>query len=82
MELGIYTSHIVWRIRHRKLRKEAKMTGKSIDDLLSLQENNAQPTRDLESGVLEDSAQTLRQESTEHRPRSTLEVKQEKTSEK
>jgi hypothetical protein len=58
------------------------MTGKSIDDLLSLQENNAQAIRDLESGVLEDSGQTLHQESNEHQPRSTLDVEREKTSEK
>ncbi|KAE8354818.1 PQ loop repeat protein [Aspergillus coremiiformis] len=34
LESGIYISHIVWRIRYRKLRKAAKATGKSIDEML------------------------------------------------
>ncbi|RHZ63887.1 PQ-loop repeat-containing protein [Aspergillus thermomutatus] len=35
LEAGIYVSHIVWRIRYRKLRKEAKAAGVSIDEMLS-----------------------------------------------
>ncbi|RHZ74280.1 hypothetical protein CDV55_108876 [Aspergillus turcosus] len=36
LEAGIYVSHIVWRIRYRKLRKEAKAAGVSIDEMLSM----------------------------------------------
>lgn len=82
LELGIYVSHIVWRIRYRKLRKEAKVTGRSIDELLSLQQNNTQPARDLESGVLNDTGETLDQEPTEQRPQSTTDLEWEKTIEK
>ncbi|KAJ5149253.1 PQ loop repeat protein [Penicillium atrosanguineum] len=81
LESGIYASHIIWRIRYRELRREAKMTGKSIDDLLSLQQSHT-TVRDLESGVLDDSGETLPQEPTEHRPQPTLNVEREKTNEK
>ncbi|KAJ5665538.1 PQ loop repeat protein, partial [Penicillium maclennaniae] len=82
LELGIYASHITWRIRYRKLRREAKMAGKSIDDLLRMQQTPTPATRDLESGVLEDSGKTLPQEPREHQPQSTLAVEGEMTSEK
>ena len=32
-ELGIFTSHIIWRLRTRKLRKRAKVEGIKFDDL-------------------------------------------------
>ncbi|PYI20708.1 PQ-loop-domain-containing protein [Aspergillus japonicus CBS 114.51] len=35
LEGGIYASHIVWRIRYRAVRREAKATGKSIDEVLA-----------------------------------------------
>ena len=38
LEMGLYISHIIWRIRHRKLLKEAKLSGRSIDDLLKTQQ--------------------------------------------
>lgn len=53
LEAGIYISHIVWRIRYRKLRQEAKVTGKSIDDLLAMQRSDPEETRDVEAGVLD-----------------------------
>lgn len=55
LEAGIYISHIVWRIRYRKLRKEARESGKSIDDLLAApsQRDNAGETRDLEAGLFD-----------------------------
>ncbi|KAJ5523318.1 hypothetical protein N7513_012862, partial [Penicillium frequentans] len=34
VELGIYVSHIIWRIRFRELRKQARLSGKSIDELV------------------------------------------------
>ncbi|KKK14294.1 hypothetical protein ARAM_007018 [Aspergillus rambellii] len=34
LEAGIFLSHIIWRIRYRKLLREAKTTGRSIDELL------------------------------------------------
>ncbi|OGE57301.1 hypothetical protein PENARI_c002G12299 [Penicillium arizonense] len=52
LEAGIYISHIIWRIRYRKLRKEAKATGMSIDELLSMDGNNTRDTQDLEKGVI------------------------------
>lgn len=76
LELGIYISHIVWRIRYRKLRKEAKATGKSIDELLDLQRNGSEGTPDLEAGVLEN------QESAGRRSASTSEVEPPDISEK
>lgn len=48
-EAGIYISHISWRIRYRKLRKEAKDSGKSIDELLLLGRNAQE---DVEKGIL------------------------------
>lgn len=48
-EAGIYISHISWRIRYRKLRKEAKDSGKSIDELLLLGRNVQE---DVEKGIL------------------------------
>lgn len=35
-------SHIIWRIRYRKLRKEAKSSGKSIDDMLDSMQGDSQ----------------------------------------
>ncbi|KAJ5689470.1 hypothetical protein N7462_003862, partial [Penicillium macrosclerotiorum] len=52
LESGIYVSHIIWRIRYRKLRKEAKATGKSIDDLLDLERNDTEETNDPQTSVL------------------------------
>ncbi|KAJ5264942.1 PQ loop repeat protein, partial [Penicillium chrysogenum] len=48
LEGGIYISHIAWRIRYRNLRKEAKETGKSIDDLLALKLGDTQKAQDIE----------------------------------
>lgn len=56
LEAGIYASHIIWRIRYRKLRKEAKSTGKTIDELLALESTSSASTRttsktgDIEAG--------------------------------
>lgn len=52
LEAGIYISHISWRICYRKLRKEAKDSGKSIDDLLLLRRNDTQETGDIEKGII------------------------------
>ncbi|GLA47105.1 hypothetical protein AnigIFM63604_000969 [Aspergillus niger] len=37
LEAGIYASHIIWRIRYRAVRKEARASGKSIDEVLEEQ---------------------------------------------
>lgn len=76
LELGIYASHIVWRFRYRKLRREAKATGKSIDDLLDLQRDGSEGTQDLETGVLG------RQETTARRSASMSDVEPPGASEK
>lgn len=34
LEGGIFVSHIVWRIRYRKVLREAKRTGKTVDEIL------------------------------------------------
>ncbi|PLB53745.1 PQ loop repeat protein [Aspergillus steynii IBT 23096] len=34
LEVGIYASHLIWRIRYRELRLEAEACGKSIDEML------------------------------------------------
>jgi response regulator of citrate/malate metabolism len=52
LEAGIYISHIVWRIRYRELRKEAKASGKSIDDLLVLKKHDTQEAQDIEKGIM------------------------------
>lgn len=52
LEAGIYISHISWRIRHRQLRKEAKESGKSFDDLLLMRMNGTQEIEDIEKGIL------------------------------
>ncbi|KAL3452890.1 PQ loop repeat-domain-containing protein [Aspergillus insuetus] len=38
LEVGIIGSHIIWRIRYRKLLAEAKITGRSVDELLGVKE--------------------------------------------
>lgn len=52
LEAGIFISHISWRIRYRELRKEAKDSGESIDDLLMLRRNETQEIEDPEKGIL------------------------------
>lgn len=52
LEVGIYTSHIVWRIRYRRLRQEAKASGQSIDELLAVGREDIQESQDLEKGVV------------------------------
>jgi hypothetical protein len=61
LEAGIYLSHTIWRIRYRKLRKEAKESGKSIDELLELRRRDEE--RDLEAGVDQDEGHDLDKES-------------------
>ncbi|GKZ35919.1 hypothetical protein AbraIFM66950_006754 [Aspergillus brasiliensis] len=34
LELGIYLSHIIWRIRFREARKEAKLKGTNVEDII------------------------------------------------
>ena len=50
LEAGIYTSHIVWRIRYRRLRQEAKVSGQSIDELLAVGREDTQKAQDPEKG--------------------------------
>ncbi|KAJ6110253.1 hypothetical protein N7486_002488 [Penicillium sp. IBT 16267x] len=68
LEGGIYVSHIVWRIRYRKLRKEAKMSGMSIDELLDLARNDTEDTRDTRIGVLDPSGDIEKQQQSLSRP--------------
>ncbi|KAB5562897.1 hypothetical protein GE09DRAFT_763407 [Coniochaeta sp. 2T2.1] len=43
LEVGIFASHIVWRIRTRKLRKAAAAEGKTFDDVLAEYEARGEP---------------------------------------
>ncbi|GLB04592.1 hypothetical protein AtubIFM57258_010561 [Aspergillus tubingensis] len=45
LEAGIYASHIIWRIRYRAVRKEAKASGRSIDEVLE-ERNRVETTQD------------------------------------
>ncbi|PYH95325.1 PQ loop repeat protein [Aspergillus ellipticus CBS 707.79] len=40
LEIGIYLSHIIWRIRYRAVLREAKSSGKSVDEVLGEQEQD------------------------------------------
>jgi hypothetical protein len=42
LELGIFLSHIIWRIRTRKMRKAAAADGKTFDDLLAEHEERGE----------------------------------------
>jgi hypothetical protein len=46
LEAGIYGSHIVWRIRYRRVIKEAKTSGKTVDEILEPEGDGC----DVESG--------------------------------
>ncbi|OXV11040.1 hypothetical protein Egran_01201 [Elaphomyces granulatus] len=53
LEAGIFASHIIWRIRHRKLLRAAKEAGKTVDEMLESMEGECStnsPPGDLESG--------------------------------
>lgn len=43
LELGIFTSHIIWMIRTRKMRKAAAAEGKTFDDLVAEHEARGEP---------------------------------------
>lgn len=62
LELGIYISHIIWRFRYRKLRKEAKESGRSIDDLLGLTSNDTQESTEIQTGVVDQGRDVEKQE--------------------
>ncbi|KAF7593235.1 hypothetical protein BBP40_011776 [Aspergillus hancockii] len=51
LEAGIYTSHIIWRFRYRKLRKEAKAAGKSVDEMLE-ERNASTDVGEAEKGII------------------------------
>ncbi|GAQ46931.1 PQ loop repeat protein [Aspergillus niger] len=36
LELGIYLSHIIWRIRFREARKDARLSGRNVEDVLRM----------------------------------------------
>ncbi|KAJ9317463.1 hypothetical protein DTO271D3_2284 [Paecilomyces variotii] len=52
LEGGIYISHIIWRIRNRKLLKEAKAAGKSVDEMLELQRKESEDHNESGDGVV------------------------------
>lgn len=37
IELGIFASHLVWRLRTRRLRRDLKLQGRTFDDLITEQ---------------------------------------------
>ncbi|CRG87652.1 putative membrane protein YDR090C [Talaromyces islandicus] len=63
-EVAIYGSHIIWRIRHRKLLQTAKKSGKTVDELLEEKEEgeekaakNVPDESDLEKGVRQENGE-------------------------
>lgn len=62
LELGIYISHLIWRFRYRKLRKEAKESGRSIEDLLGLTSNDTQESTEIQTGVVDQGRDVEKQE--------------------
>ncbi|KKA21790.1 PQ loop repeat protein [Rasamsonia emersonii CBS 393.64] len=55
LEMGIYTSHIIWRLRNRKLLRQAKESGRTVDELLEELERETNGTRtpsEIEKGAL------------------------------
>jgi hypothetical protein len=62
LESGIYISHLIWRFRYRKLRKEAKESGRSIDDLLGLTSNDTQESTETQTGVIDQGRDVEKQE--------------------
>ena len=43
LELGIFVSHVVWLLRTRKVRREAKEKGKTFDELAAEYEEKGEP---------------------------------------
>lgn len=43
LEMGIFTSHIIWLLRTRKIRKEAAAQGKTFDDVAAEHEMSGIP---------------------------------------
>lgn len=43
LEAGIFASHIIWRLRTRKIRKEAKAQGMTFDDIAAEHEERGIP---------------------------------------
>lgn len=62
LEAGIYLSHIIWRFRYRKLRKEAKESGRSIDDLLGRTGNDTPESPVGQTGVVDGVGDVEKQE--------------------
>lgn len=52
LEAGIYLSHIIWRIRNRKLLREAKAAGKSVDEMLELERKESEGRSESGDGVI------------------------------
>lgn len=43
LEAGIFASHLLWRVRTRQIRKEAKLNGKTFDDVMAEYEQRGLP---------------------------------------
>lgn len=52
LEAGIYASHIIWRIRYRGVRKEAKASGRSIDEVLEERNQVETPQDNTKDGII------------------------------
>ncbi|CEJ60241.1 Putative PQ loop repeat protein [Penicillium brasilianum] len=61
LESGIYLSHIIWRFRYRQLRREAKESGRSIDDLLGLTSNDTEEITDTQTPAVDQSRDVEKQ---------------------
>ncbi|GFN20725.1 PQ-loop repeat-containing protein [Aspergillus tubingensis] len=52
LEAGIYASHIIWRIRYRAVRKEARASGRSIDEVLEERNQGETPQDNKKDGII------------------------------
>lgn len=43
LELGIFVSHLIWLLRTRQVRREAKARGKTFDELAAEYETSGEP---------------------------------------
>ncbi|KAI1181845.1 PQ loop repeat-domain-containing protein [Nemania serpens] len=45
LEIGIFTSHLLWLVRTRQIRRAAKQDGKTFDDVMAEHEQQGRPSR-------------------------------------
>lgn len=75
MELGIFVSHIIWRIRTRRIRKEAAAEDKTFDDIAAEHElEGAAPFKFAERKTRRDRKHAVVDEEIGSQPNETVAV--------